>query len=100
MGTTMNLQIEDTCQNFPTPPPPQNPNIENFKPPKILQLSLSLEIRSTRWELKLRVVIYMYPQSWPPTKFALLNLHAWQKRLGFGLLSIVPRAQPSLKLGQ
>ena len=48
MGTTMNLQIEDTCQNFPPPPPPQkNPNIENFKPPKILQSSLSLEIQST-----------------------------------------------------
>ena len=78
VGTTMNLQIEDTCQNFPTPPPhPQTPNIENFKPPKILQLSLSLEIRGVpRWELKLRVVIYMYSQSWPPTKFALLNLHA------------------------
>ena len=45
MGTTMNLQIEDTYQNFPTPP--KNPNIENFKPPKILQSSLSLEIRST-----------------------------------------------------
>ena len=48
MGTTMNLQIEDTCQNFPTPPPPpKKKNIENFKPPKILQSSLSLEIRST-----------------------------------------------------
>ena len=35
---------KNTCQNFPTQ---KNPEIENFKPPKILRLSLSLEIRST-----------------------------------------------------
>ena len=41
---------KNTCQNFPTQ---KNPEIENFKPQKILPSSLSLEIRSTpsptRW---------------------------------------------------
>ena len=41
---------KNTCQNFP---PQKNPDIENFKPQKILPSSLSLEIRSTphptRW---------------------------------------------------
>ena len=34
---------KNTCQNFPTP---KNPEIENFKPPKIFRSSLSLEIWS------------------------------------------------------
>ena len=59
VGTITNLQIalnarknlylnqatpKNTCQNFPTP---KNFETENFKPKKILRLSLSLEIRST-----------------------------------------------------
>ena len=35
---------KNTCQNFPTQ---KNPKIKTFKPKKILQSSLSLEIRST-----------------------------------------------------
>ena len=35
---------KNTCQNFPSH---KNPKTENFKPKKILRLSLSLEIRRT-----------------------------------------------------
>ena len=58
-GTITNLQIvlntqqnpylnqatqKSTCQTFPTQ---KNPEIKNFKPQKIVRLSLSLEIQST-----------------------------------------------------
>ena len=76
VGTTMNLQIEDTCQNFPTPPPPKIPTLKISNPQKSFNYPCPLKFGVPRWELKLRVVIYMYPQSWPPSKFALLNLHA------------------------
>ena len=48
---------KNTYQNVPTQ---KNPEIENFNPPKILRLSLSLDIRSTPprpWELKLKKVL-------------------------------------------
>ena len=35
---------KNTCQNFPIQ---RNPEIENFKAPKVLWSSLSLEVRST-----------------------------------------------------
>ena len=43
-GYKSSYQKKNTCQNFPTQ---KNPEIENFKPQKILRSSLSLEIWST-----------------------------------------------------
>ena len=82
MGTTMNLQIEDTCQNFPTPPP-QNPNIENFKPPKILQLSLSLEIRSTPLGAKAKGCDLHVPAIMAPHKICLVEPPCLAKEISF-----------------
>ena len=40
---------KNTCSNFPNP---KNPEIKYFKPPKLLQSSLSLEIQSTSLGLR------------------------------------------------
>ena len=57
VGTTMNLQIEDTCQTVPTPPPPKknknkNPKLKISNPQKSFDHPCPLKFGVPRWEVK------------------------------------------------
>ena len=80
MGTTVNLQIEDTCQNFPTPP--KNPNIENFKPQKSFNHPCPLKFGVPRWEIKQGCDLHV-PAIMAPHKICLVEPPCLAKEISF-----------------
>ena len=80
VGTTLNLQIEDTCQNFPTPP--KIPKLKISNPKKSFNHPCLLKFGVSRWELKQGCDLNV-PAPMAPDKICLVEPPCLAKQISF-----------------